>query len=117
LNEQLQLTVSTGFHDKASMILLSVSVYLFILDFRGTSRGVDVEESKILDNDENATDGQEPDGQRTDVLVPAWRTVVENKRKRSYSDVAKRRVKFQPRVSSKSESERRRRLPPHTLRQ
>jgi hypothetical protein len=70
----------------------------------------------ILDNDENATDGQEPDGQRTDVLVPAWRT-VETKRKRSYSDVAKRRVKFQPRVSSKSESERRRRLTPLTLRQ
>jgi hypothetical protein len=75
-----------------------------------------IEESKIPDNDENATDGQEPDGQRTDVLVPAWRT-VENKRKRSYSDVAKGRVKFQPRVSSKFESERRRRLTPLTLRQ
>jgi hypothetical protein len=77
-------------------------------------KAVGVEISTNLENCEDATNGQNVNGQKTDKLVPGPTNAPA---KKSYAEVAKRRVSFQTRVPARLESERRRRLAPLTLRQ
>ena len=76
--------------------------------------GATVEESVNLENYEDATNEQKTNGQRTDIFPPA---PTDAPAKRSYAEVAKKRVSFQQHVSTRLKSERRKRLTPLTLRQ
>jgi hypothetical protein len=72
---------------------------------------MDLEENE---EKEDATDRRKTDEPITNRL-PSAPTI--RKAKRSYAEVAKRRVTFRPRVRARFESERRQMLTPLTLRQ
>jgi hypothetical protein len=88
--------------------------YLLVEEFPPAASQERVEVSTNLENCENASNGQNVNGQRTDILVPGPTNAPA---KKSYAEVAKRRVSFQTCVLTRLESERRRRLTPLTLRQ
>jgi hypothetical protein len=71
-------------------------------------------ENMDLEKSEDATNGRKTDGHLKNT-VPSEPSI--KKAKRSYAEIVKKRVTFQPHVRARFESERRQVLTPLTLRQ